>query len=410
MSAPLEGIQVIEIASYVAAPAAGALLADFGADVVKVEVPEGEVIRHTRPRINGFKSRFEGSPQFEMDNRGKRSLTLDLRDEASREALRRVVDGTDVVLTNMLPGRRKKYGIDSDTLMRRNPRLIFAALSGYGGKGDEADVPAFDYAAAWARTGMMDITRDPSAPPAFQRPGVADHSAALSLVCGILAALRTRDQSGEGQEIDVSLLQTGLYLLGNDLSQVLATREAAPIHDRTAPRNPLWNHYRTRDDRWLMLVMIESHRYWEPFLAAIDQRPLAEDPRFTGPVERYRNARELVSLLDPIFREHDLERWAEILCEHDLIWAPVRTTIETLEDPQIRAMGYFRELPHPEFGTIETVGPPLLLSGHEMPANRPAPSLGADSIDVLRAAGLSEDEVAAVLGPETSTPPTGALP
>jgi crotonobetainyl-CoA:carnitine CoA-transferase CaiB-like acyl-CoA transferase len=162
MSAPLEGIQVIEIASYVAAPAAGALLADFGADVVKVEVPEGEVIRHTRPRINGFKSRFEGSPQFEMDNRGKRSLTLDLRDEASREALRRVVDGTDVVLTNMLPGRRKKYGIDSDTLMRRNPRLIFAALSGYGGKGDEADVPAFDYAAAWARTGMMDDRRSTS--------------------------------------------------------------------------------------------------------------------------------------------------------------------------------------------------------------------------------------------------------
>jgi len=398
VSAPLEGIRVVEIATYVAAPAAGALLADLGAEVVKVEVPGGEVVRNARPRFNGFQSRLEGSPQFEMDNRGKRSLVLDLRRASSREALLRVVDGCDVVLTNMLPGRRAKFGIDAASLLARKPGLVYAVLSGYGGRGREADVPAFDYAALWARTGMMDITRDPSAPPAFQRPGVGDHSAALALVCGILSALRTRDRDGRGQEIEVSLLQTGLYLLGNDLSQVLATREHAPMHDRQAPRNPLWNHYRTRDDRWLMLVMIESPPYWGPFLKAIGRIDLESDPRFEGPVQRYRNSRELVAILDAVFAERSLDEWQACFADHRVIWAPVCRMLETLDDEQVREMGYFRPLEHPELGVIETVGPPLQMSGHPMPARRPAPALGADSIAVLQAAGLTEAEIDDVLG------------
>jgi crotonobetainyl-CoA:carnitine CoA-transferase CaiB-like acyl-CoA transferase len=398
MSAPLSGIRVVEIATYVAAPAAGALLADLGADVVKVEVPGGELVRHARPRMNGFRSDFAGSPQFEMENRGKRSLALDLSHAPSRAALLRVVDGADVVLTNMLPARRRRFGIDADALLARRPGLIYAALSGYGGRGEEADRPAFDYAALWARTGMMDITRDPTAPPAFQRPGVGDHSAALAVVCGILAALRSRERDGRGQEIDVSLLQTGLYLLGNDLSQVLATGQPAPMHAREAPRNPLWNHYRTGDDRWLMLVMIESQRYWRSFAGAIGRPELESDPRFEGPVERYRNSRELVAILDEVFAARSLAEWEDRFAGERVIWAPVREMIETVGDPQVRAMGYFRAVDHPELGRFETVGPPLLMSRHEMPADRPAPALGADSEEVLRQAGLSDAEIAEVLG------------
>ena len=144
MTAPLAGIRVLEIATFVAGPAAGALLADLGASVIKLEVPEGELVRHALPRHNGFKSDFAGSPQFEMENRGKRSLTLDLRNPAAREALSRVADGVDVVLTNMLPGRCKKYGIDSATLRGRRPELIYTAVNGYGNGGAEADAPAFD--------------------------------------------------------------------------------------------------------------------------------------------------------------------------------------------------------------------------------------------------------------------------
>ncbi len=395
--APLDGVRVVEVATYVAAPAAGALLADLGAEVIKLEVPRGELLRHARPRFNGFRSDFDGSPQFETANRGKRSLALDLRRAAARDALLHVIDTADVLLTNMLPGRRAKYGIDAARLRERRPELIYASLSGYGGSGDEADAPAFDYAALWARTGMMDLTRDPRAAPAFQRPGVGDHSAALSLVCGILAALRTRELDGIGQEIDVSLLQTGLYLQGNDLSQALATRQQPPLHDREAPSNPLWNHYRTRDARWLMLVMIESEPYWAAFVRAIERPELEDDVRFGGQVERYRASRELVAILDEVFAQRTLAQWEAALAGHRVIWAPVREMIEALDDPQARAMGYFRRLEHPRLGSFETMGPPLLMSGHEMPADCPAPELGADSEEILRGAGLAQHEIEAAL-------------
>ena len=394
---PLDGIRVVEIASYVAAPAAGALLADLGAEVIKVEVPRGEVIRHARPRFNGFRSDFAGSPQFEMDNRGKRSLALDLRRSEAREALLSVIDTADVLLTNMLPGRRVKYGIDAPRLRERRPELVYASLSGYGPGGAEADEPSFDYAALWARTGMMDLTRDPRAVPAFQRPGVGDHSAALSLVCGILAALRVRDVDGVGQEIDVSLLQTGLYLQGNDLSQMLATGQPPPLHDREAPRNPLWNHYRTRDQRWLMLVMIESPPYWGSFLRAVERPELEHDERFAGPVERYRHSRELVEIIDEVFAQRTLAQWEETLAGHRVIWAPVREMIETVDDPQVRAMGYFRTFEHPRLGRFQTMGPPLSMSRHEIPGNVPAPELGADAEQILREAGLSRQQIDAAL-------------
>jgi crotonobetainyl-CoA:carnitine CoA-transferase CaiB-like acyl-CoA transferase len=393
VAAPLSGIQVVEVGTYVAAPAAGALLADLGAEVIKVEAVGGEIIRHTRPRYNGFRSDYPGSPQFEMDNRGKRSLELDLNDAESLNALLRILDDADVFLTNMLPGRRSKFGINSKTLLARNPRLIYAALSGYGGHGPEADTPAFDYAAQWARSGLMDVTHDPSAIPTLQRPGVGDHAASLSLVCGVLAALRSRDADGKGQEIDVSLLQTGLYLLGNDLSQVLVTGLPAPRHDRSAPRNPLWNHYRTSDDRWLLLVMIESPPYWRPFLTAIERLELEADPKFLGPVERYRNSRDLVSILDGVFEAKTLDEWRAIFENYRIIWAPVRTMVETMADPQIEAMQYFRQVQHPVLGEFTTMGPPLIMSGHTMPADQPAPDLGADSAQVLREAGLEASEV-----------------
>lgn len=393
MPAPLEGIRVVELSTYVAAPAAGALLGDFGAEVIKVETPGGEIIRHTRPRYNGFRSDYAGSPQFEMDNHGKRSVALDLSDEDSRNALLRLVDTADVFVTNMLPARRAKFGIDAPSLAARNPGLVYAALSGYGGRGPEANTPAFDYAAQWARAGLMDITRDPSAPPTLQRPGVGDHAAALSMVCGILAALRSRDQDGLGQEIDVSLLQTGLYLLGNDLSQVLATGLAAPLHDRAAPRNPLWNHYRCADDRWILLVMIESASYWETFLRAIGRSELASDPRFAGPVERYRQSRVLVEILDEVFATKSLKEWAATFEPFRIIWSPVQKMEECIEDPQIEAMGYFRTVQHPSLGEFQTVGPPLGMSRHPMPANQAAPELGADAIDVLQSAGLSQQEI-----------------
>jgi crotonobetainyl-CoA:carnitine CoA-transferase CaiB-like acyl-CoA transferase len=398
MAAPLEGIRVVEVASFVAAPSAGALLADLGAEVIKVEVPEGELYRHTRPRMNGFKTDIDISPAFEMDNRGKRSLALDLARPDAQDALSRVIDRADVFLTNLLPGRQRRFGLDPETLRTRRPALVHATLNGYGTRGDEADRPAFDYTAYWARSGMMDVMRAPDATPAFLRPGVGDHAAGMSLVCGILAALRVRDRTGIGQAIEVSLLQIGLYIQGNDMAQVLAAGESPPKHDRAEPRNPLWNLYPTKDGRWLMLVMIDSIRYWPAVCRALGREDLIADASFSGPVERFRNSRALVVIFDAIFRARALDEWEQALEKAGIIWSAVRHLHEAAADPQAREMGYLPTVEHPRVGAFATVGTPFLMSAFPMSANRPAPELGADSTAVLREAGLSEDEIAKLVG------------
>ncbi len=397
MNTPLEGIRVVEIASFVAVPACGALLADLGADVIKVEVPWGEIYRHSVPRYAGFASDFPGAPHFHMDNRGKRSLALDLALPQAVDALAKVIDGADVVLMNLLPERQRKYGIDPESLLEKHPGLVVARLSGYGPEGEEANAPAFDYSAYWARTGLMDQLHEPDAPPPFQRPGMGDPSAALSLAVGILSALRTRDRDGPGQVIDVSLQHIGFYIEGNDAAVTLVTGETPPRHDRREARNPLWNHYRCGDGRWLFLVMIESDRYWKPFTAALGRPDLAEDERFAGAVPRFQNSRVLIEELDAIFATRSLEEWAEAFEGHRLIWAPVRTVAEAVEDPQAVANGSFPTVKHPEWGEFRTVAPPLRMSGHDLAGTNPAPALGADTYEILSEAGVDDETIALIL-------------
>jgi crotonobetainyl-CoA:carnitine CoA-transferase CaiB-like acyl-CoA transferase len=393
VTAPLEGVRVVEVASFVAAPAAGALLADLGAEVIKVEIPAGEIYRHSIPRRMGYQSEFPEAPQFQMDNRGKRSLALDLGRPAARSALDRVLDRADVLLTNLLPSRLVRYALDSASLRRERPALVVANLTGYGTEGPEADRPGFDYAAYWARTGFMDQLREPDAPPAFLRGGVGDHAASLALCTGILAALRTRDRTGEGQTVGVSLLHIGFYILGNDSALALATGQDPPRHDRARARNPLWNHYRTKDDRWLFLVMIESQRYWEDFCSAIGREELRDDPRFEDTIPRYRNSEALCAALAAHFAGRTLAEWELLLNARRLIWSPVRTLSEALRDEQARATGVFAEVEHPVAGRYESVTAPIRLSAHAMPGGRPAPALGGDAEAVLSEAGLSPAEI-----------------
>ena len=394
MSAPLAGIKVVEVASFVAVPAAGALLADLGAEVIKVEVPWGEIYRHSTPRLAGFDNDFTAGPPFQMDNRGKRSLALDLALPQAREALIKVISTADIVITNVLPARLEKYGLDPETLRADRPELIVGRLSGYGPDGDRANDPAFDYTAFWALSGLMDHLHDLDSPPGWMRPGVGDHSAAMSLVVGLLAALRTREAGGEGQVVDVTLQQIGYYINGSDTSNALVTGETPPRHDRRAPRNPLWNHYRCQDDRWLFLVMIDSERYWAAFARSIGRPELAEDPRFVNAVERYRHSRELVVILDEIFASKPLEKWLEPMNAERLIWAPVRTLAEAVTDENAVRNGSFATVEHPEHGTFKTVAPPFRMSGHPMTGSNPAPVLAAHTAVVLAEAGVDDETIA----------------
>jgi crotonobetainyl-CoA:carnitine CoA-transferase CaiB-like acyl-CoA transferase len=312
-------------------------------------------------------------------------------------ALRRVIARSDVVLTNMLPQRQRRYGLDAETLRADRPQLIFASLSGYGPQGEDSSKPAFDYTAYWARTGFMEAMHDSDGAPAFLRPGTGDHAAALALVTGILAALRVRDRSGEGQVVDVNLMHTGFYIQGNDAAMTLATGQSPPNHDREKPRNPLWNHYETRDGRWIFFVMIESDRYWPRVCRALELHELRGDDRFDSAVGRYRNSVELTRLLAERVASRSLQEWRKLLADHELIWSPVETLADAVRDPQARSAGIFQRVRHPNAGEFESVAPPLRLSSCELRSDRPAPELGADAEAVLREAGLAPAEIEAAL-------------
>jgi len=395
MKGPLEGLRAVEIAHYVAVPAAGALLADLGAEVWKVELPpRGEIYRRSKPRYAGYRSDFPEGPGFHLDNRGKRSILLDLTDPEARAALLRVIDVADVVITNLLPERRRKYGLDHESLLARKPSLIVGAISGYGLGGEEADRPAFDYTAYWARTGMMDLMRDEGVPPSMLRPGVGDHAAASNLVCGILAALRLRDATGAGRYVEVSLLQTALHVLGCDYANALVTGEHVPRHDRRSTPNALWNSYPVAGGRWLLLVMIDPTAYWPRLCQAIDRADLRSDPRFEEPLMRAANSAALIAELEREFAKHTLEEWRPRLDAAGLIWSPVARLDEAVGDPQARSMGYFRALEHPEAGRFEVPMAPFRIEGVELGATRACSALDADAEAILRAAGLDESEIA----------------
>ena len=402
MNGPLHGIRVLEIANYIAAPAAASLLAELGADVVKVEVPWGEVYRNATPRRNGYASDFDLGLCFEMDNRRKRSVALDLALPQSQEALAKLIDRADIVITNVLPGRLAKFGLDAATLRAERPALILARMGGFSADGPQADAPGFDQTAFFALSGLMDQQRDPDSPPAFPRGGAGDHPSALALVSGVLAALRMRDQTGEGQIVDVNLQQVGLYVNGNDSSQSVVTGEVPPRHDRRAPRNPLWNFYQCGDGRWLFLVMLDSNAYWPRLVAALDRPELGEDSRFGDAVGRFKNSKELVEILDGIFATRTLGEWTEHFETQRVIAAPIRTVAEATADPVARENGCFVEVDHPQHGRFESVAPPFQLSGFRLEGTSPAPALAQHTEEVLREAGVDEETIALLVAVATT--------
>jgi crotonobetainyl-CoA:carnitine CoA-transferase CaiB-like acyl-CoA transferase len=253
LTAPLEGIRVLEVANWLAAPAAAALMADLGAEVLKIEPPEGDPLRRFDMAAYGYTAYdFPTNCVFELDNRGKKSIVVDLERPGGPELVHRLIERTDVLVLNLTPKRRLRYRLDEQAVRATNPRIVYASLTGYGTVGPDADRPGFDYAAFWARAGIMNAL---GSPPPLCRGGQGDHVASLNLLAAVLAALRQRDRTGEGQAVEVTLQGSGMWSVASDLSAVALTRQQPPRHDMEEPPNPIWNCYPTRDRRWIMLVM-----------------------------------------------------------------------------------------------------------------------------------------------------------
>lgn len=389
----LEGLRVVELATYIAAPGAAGIMADWGADVIKVESPEGDPMRRF---FDTIASQQDANPVFELDNRGKRAVVLDIRSDAGREAMKALVATADVFLTNVRPGALARAGLDHEALRALNPRLIYCSLTGYGLEGPDADKAGMDVAAFWSRAGVGSITAPKGAEPFPIRTGMGDHVTSLATVSAILAAVFERQTTGVGRLVETSLLRTGVYAIGSDMAIQLRFGKLASTRGRREAIQPLANFFKTRDGRWICLLPRQGATDWARIAQAAGQPELVDDPRFASAKSRRENTAALVDLLDAAFGAMDYEDVAAALDEGDLTWAPYQTPRELIGDPQAEAAGCFVDTPDGAGGTFKAPASPARFPGALDGPRGPAPKLGADTAAVFRELGWAEDRIAAL--------------
>lgn len=391
MGLPLDGVRVLDVASYIAAPVASTVMADFGADVIKIEPPAGDLYRalNTNPGLPESAVDFH----WQAANRNKRGVTLDLRNTAGRALLDRMIEGADVLVTNFPAGSRTRLRLDWNDLQPVNPRLIYASLSAYGEAGAEAPNPGFDSTAYWARSGLMHMVRpDPDGGPARSMPGQGDHPSGIALFGAIMLALFERERTGVGAHVHTSLLANGIWANAY-AAQAALSGAAMPMRPvREAMPNALTNHYQTADGRWFILAVLNQTRDWPRLLAVIHRTTLAADPRFATPAARATNAAALCAVLDEVFAEHSLAVWRARLDEAGLVVGVVGTNEEIPGDPQMVASGALRAAP-PGVGASHMVDTPMFVEGMDKRPVHPAPKLGEHTEAVLAEFGVDAETV-----------------
>ncbi len=393
---PLDGIKVIEMTSWMAAPSAGAILADMGADVIKVEPPRGDPMRGLarQPKVP------EGEPTidaaFNVDNRGKRSVTVSVDQPEGADLVKRLIAEADVFLTNLLTHRQERYSLDPDSLRAVNPKLVHATLTGYGRHGPEAKRPGYDVTAFFGRGGVSNSIAEPDLGPPRAPAAQGDHTTGLAMVSSILAALRLVERTNEMQVVDVSLLATALWSMASELAPSLIDRRQPRPRDRRNQISALGNRYPCAEGGWIIVNMPEAH-WWPKFCDTVGEPEWGVDPDFDNPKKRFDRMPEIVDRIDQIMQQKTVKEWGEIFDAAGLIWGPVQTLPEIADDPQARAMGMFVEMEYPGGeGTFETLAVPISIEGADIGPQGVAPELGADTDAVLAELGLSSEDVGAL--------------
>lgn len=353
----LQGIRVVELATYVAGPGACALLADYGADVIKVESRHGDPIRGFFDSVG--RTGDNHNRVFETDNRGKRSVVLDIASEEGAKQMRALLETADVFVTNARPGSLARAGLDWETVRTYKPDLIYAGFTGFGSAGPEADKPGFDITAFWARTGLCSLATVKGGDPVQLRTGIGDHMAAMALVSGVLGALYHRLRTGEGQKVETSLIRLGVYAGASEHAIQLQLGKLASTKGRKEGVNPLNNFFQTGDGRWFVTVPRQGSGDWPRLLRAVGRADLLEDPRFDSFRNRRANAAELIDLLDEALAAMDFDTATAALTREDLIWGPVLTVAQAQADPQARAAGCFVEVEGEDGARFEVVAGPV---------------------------------------------------
>lgn len=399
---PLAGVRVVDWTIWQHGPVAGAMLGDLGADVIKIEEREGG---DSGRAMLAFEDTGV-SPYFEVNNRNKRSIAIDLKKPEGVSLVRRVIAKSDVFIQNFRPTVAERLGLDYESLREENEGLVYGAGSAYGARGPERSARAYDLLGQ-ARSGIM--FRPGSDEIGVADGGLADQMGAIMLAYGVLAALLARERHGVGQRVDTSLFGSMLALRGLPLALELMKQDGrvatSPFHEhmhgeppsRTNPGNPLWNHYQCADGKWLAMAMVQSDPHWSNLLDALGRpEPLSTDPRFTDHVSRCRHAGACVALLDEVFASGPRDEWMQrLLATGDMPITSVNTTADVADDPQATANDYVTWFDHPAIGRMKVPGFPLSLSETPARIRRPAPEFGQHTEEILiEVLGMDWDEIA----------------
>jgi formyl-CoA transferase len=381
---PLAGLRVLDISSFIAAPAAAVVLGDWGADVIKVEGPEGDPNRRIMHDSSNYPKSDVNYP-WEMDSRNKRSIVLDLKKPDARAALDRLIEKSDILICNFPPPVRDKLRLTYDDVKKVNPKLIYASLTGYGESGPDRDRPGFDATAYFARSG---------GPPGVPGPAQGDRATAMALVSSILMALIHRMKTGEGSWVGTSLLGNGLWSCGVIAQAALVGAFLPPRPPPDRPRSALGNIYRTSDDRWLQLTIVRTDKLWAPLCQAMGLVALIDDPRFATEAERRTRSSELASIMAETFATKPYEHWREALAAKEVTFGVISRPSDVPDDEQAVACGAVVDTAIA--GMPRTLANPIRLSFAEQRTAQAAPALGEHSEAILRETGMSAPDVAAL--------------
>lgn len=383
-SLPLAGLRVLDCSTLQSGPACCAILADLGADVIKIESPAGGDSERGARKVSGVPV---GLPHgiaypFEVHNRNKRSVALNLTTEEGKAVLYRLVAIADVFVHNYRSQVAERLGIGFAELAMANPTLVYANCSGFGRKGPRSGNAAVD-PIAHAVSGMMLGIGEPDMGPVHLPGAIADQATALMLTCGILASLYGRQSAGGAKEVHTSMLGTLLWLQTNNLLVSILAGGPRARQARAGPVNPLVNYYRCQDGKWVLLAHFSADRYWAALCRTLGVPGLENDARFATLQAREDHAKELVAILDGVFGSRPQETWLKILGEADLVFAPIQDYWEVIHDPQVLANNYIQEVMHPTVGSLKTVRVPLDLSTERDRRWAPAPQLGQHAEEIL---------------------------
>lgn len=386
-----DGLKVIDCASFIAAPVAATILGEFGADVVKIEAPGGDPYRSLH--------RGPGMPDVDFDyawfadNRSKRGLCLDLKQEMAQEVLHRMLRDTDVFITNFPFPVREKLKLRYEDLVGTKPDLIYASLTAYGEAGPEAAKTGFDSTALWARSGLMDMIKSaPDVAPARSAPGMGDHPTGTALFAGIAMALYKRATTGEGSHVSTSLVANGTWWNSFYIQAALAGAEVPPRPHRDEWFNALSNHYVCKDGRWFILALVNEAKQIHRFIQAIERPDILADPRFETQETRRANAQALTKILDAVFAQKTWEEWRAILEAHGITFGAIRKIADVPDDRTFMDAGGV--VPTSDGAPVDrTVAGPVFMRGQAKTMVGPAPELGEHNDVILAELGYTAEEI-----------------